>query len=323
MARMKAAIHCTALVTLSITALAARAVEGHWRPLLTRPGGGPSLSGMWSAGQDILAAGDAIYHSRDGGATWSQNRAATNVLANRVEAVWGRGAHDLYAVGFGGQIWRSQDGDTWAAVQSPTQEPLDAIRGAASGPTIAVGDHGAIVSSRDGAHWRREKSGTREMLRAVWVGDDGRAVATGENDCVLARTSDGHWRRRKTPEHDYWVKIIEEPGGALLVLGTGGHLLRSTDRGTTWTSAGTLPLGMRSYCDALARGAHGLFAVCHVAEPGTEVMKEPPMKTVLMQSPDASKPWSTEPLDAAITSLWADSSGQLYGIGGGLWRRVD
>lgn len=85
------------------------------------------------------------------------------------EALAGASADELYAVGWGGEIWWCSGG-VWRRVESPTKENLTALACAADGSMFAVGHGGVMVKGRRD-RWERVDTGRHEDLRDVAVFD--------------------------------------------------------------------------------------------------------------------------------------------------------
>src|SRR5207249_2998661 len=133
---------------------------------LRRGGGG---AGLWArAPDDAWAVGPQTIRHFDGRAWTAAAR------PEDLTAVWGSGAHDLWAVASDGTVLHG-DGASWSvAWQAPF--PLTAVTG--SGPSnVWAGGNGGMVHF-DGSSWRRlDASGYPKL----WADGDGKVwAASGE-----------------------------------------------------------------------------------------------------------------------------------------------
>lgn len=316
----------------------ATADESAFRPL-GAPGDTPcSVSSLWVGGdgREVFAGcegspgegrgGSFIAHSSDGGASFSPVRGELPMPPRRRSpafALWGRSARDLWAVGYAGSLWHTSDGERWLRVEGAGELDLLAVGGNANGMVVAGGERGVAVVSRDGVSFRTERTGCRGRIRAVWVDEDGRAVVASERAELAERSARGRWRMvRRASRGDVFAALLLDEQGRLVVLSEAGRLRRSSDRGHTFSALPPLPLGSRSYCDALALDGKRATLLCHRARPGTELRMEPPMQAYLLFGPGLEGPFREEPAPDAIRVLWArPGSGVTWAGGHGLWRR--
>jgi photosystem II stability/assembly factor-like uncharacterized protein len=82
----------------------------------------------------------------------------------------------LWAVGSGGTILGSLDGQHWNNQAGGTKEGLNSIFGTSDGKVLwVVGESGTILRSGDsGKHWKRKFSGTNENLNSIFGISDGK-----------------------------------------------------------------------------------------------------------------------------------------------------
>jgi hypothetical protein len=151
----------------------------------------------------------------------------------------------LVAVGSGGCILTSADGNNWTHAESGSTAWLVGICRSPLG-FVAVGDLGTILLSADGQVWRSARSsGTNERLNRVAY-SKGLYVAVGEHGTILSSTDAENW----TPRHSGggWLHglgprlpsteqfraldgILVQP--EWICAGQGGRVLASDD-GLTW-----------------------------------------------------------------------------------------
>jgi len=155
------------------------------------------------------------------------------------------GEGQLVAVGTGGCILTSHDGDSWTRASSGTSVWLVSI---CRGPVgfVAVGDQGTILLSTDGRAWRpAAASGTSERLNRVAY-SSGLYIVVGEHGTILSSTDAEHWTLRHSGGgwlHGLVSRIpladsIAAPDGSRIkptwvCAGEGGQVLMSAD-GLEW-----------------------------------------------------------------------------------------
>lgn len=205
---------------------------------------------VW-AGDRFVAVGRRIASSAHG-VRW---REAPASLAGYLSAVaWSGKA--LVAVGEGGTIMRSNDGERWTTVaDSATAEELRDV--VWSGKRfVAVGAHGAIVHSRDGNHWRPvhrpavpvrvahadDPDWPRYGFNGIaWSGKRFVAVGWGGNDRVgaVVHSRDGD-RWELTSDHDYLADenftAVAWNGRRFVAVSYDGTIMYSDD-GDRWEPA--------------------------------------------------------------------------------------
>lgn len=123
----------------------------------------------------------------------------------------------------------------------------------------AVGSGGKIVRSEDGGQsWTRQASGTDVNLQGIAAWDEQAAIAVG-NDGVVVVTADAGqtWKRAEIPASGNPNKLfrVRIANGTAWAVGEFGALLRSDDRGVTWTRA--LPEKDRAWNDIAFVGDAG------------------------------------------------------------------
>lgn len=82
------------------------------------------------------------------------------------EGLHGFSLDELYAVGWGGELWQGDAGGRWQRLDSPTSANLNAVRCAADGRAYAVGDGGMLLRGR-GETWETVATGRGETLQDV------------------------------------------------------------------------------------------------------------------------------------------------------------
>ena len=144
-------------------------------------------------------------------------------------SVFGSGdGKTLWAVGAGGTILHSSDGQTWSPQKSGTTQVLLSVCGSGDGKSLwAVGVGGTILHSSDGQTWRPQKSGTTQVLLSVFGSGDGKSLwAVGSGGTIL-RSSDGqswNWQNSWTTPALYSV-FGSGDGKSLWAVGVGGRIV--------------------------------------------------------------------------------------------------
>jgi hypothetical protein len=147
------------------------------------------------------------------------------------------------AVGVGGKMASSTNGETWTAVTGSTFDDRSQILGIAWNGTkfVAVGSSG-MASSTDGVTWTAVASGfgTTTIQGVIWNGST--FVAFG--NAKIALSADGvSWNQvpeaNKPPGlTNTWLQDIAWDGAQFAVVGYQGKMFRSADGGEHWTAAG-------------------------------------------------------------------------------------
>jgi len=82
------------------------------------------------------------------------------------EAIDGYGEQDIYAAGWGGEIWH-YDGGKWVNQSSPTNVILTAVCCAPNGVTYIAGQRGVLISGTKGS-WRSVQWSDDEITADLW-----------------------------------------------------------------------------------------------------------------------------------------------------------
>lgn len=221
-------------------------------PARTRPGALRStLLDVSLAGTRLVAVGERghVLLSDDGGKAWRQAQAVpTRTTLTCVHATDPR---TLWAAGHGGSILQSTDaGERWTAVTGSADGPdvLLSIRVEADGQGLAVGSFGMALATGDG--------GKRWQARPLAEGEAG----------------EKHLNR-----------IFVSAAGTWLIAAEGGMVLRSADRGASWSAVKT------PYAGSLWSG---------LALPGGVVLAGG-MRGNLVRSADDGRTWTHHPVAGA------------------------
>jgi photosystem II stability/assembly factor-like uncharacterized protein len=185
----------------------------------------------------LTTADQKILHSTDGGETFVTHQPPEGTRG--LGAIWASSSTDVYIAGPSGLILKSTDrGQSWRRLNTGVGEDFFALWGVNANEVFAVGTHGYILRSTDqGVTWQRMiNMSTRDLTN---VSGDGRGnmVAVGKEGEVLTSTDHGvHWRIARVglpPTASLFGVCVA--GDVWYAAGLGATLIRSTDRGQTWT----------------------------------------------------------------------------------------
>ena len=276
----------------------------------------------------VVGASGTIIHTTDGGTTWGLQTTGPRKL------LYGVSFTDDYtgtAVGYKGSVFHTTDGGaTWLTQTSGTTQDLRGITFPSRSTGIAVGENGTVLrTTNSGATWTDQSvpvtSGTEVSFTSVSFGSSTDGVIVGEmyadfppdlnsksHDQVLGvravetrsiilTTSNGgetwdrqtlsHWKQRLT------AVSFGDPITATAV-GDLGYILRTTDRGATWTGT-----------DYPISGP--LYGVCSVGRNVATVVGD---LGVIYRTTNGGKSWVSQPSGTMmrLNAVWFVSD--LHGV---------
>ena len=224
------------------------------------------------AGHRLVAVGERghVLLSDDEGKSWQQAHVPVSTTLTAVQFV---DARQGWAAGHSGVILHTTDGGANWVKQLDGKQALKLMQSAAAqssdadlqqrmarqvqdGPDkpfldvyftdarhgLAVGAYGLAFETQDGgAHWvplqGLIQNPDERHLYAVQARSDGMYLA-GEQGLMWRRsTGEQRFEALKTPFENTIFDLLSSPDGALLAVGLGGKVHRSTDQGATWQSS--------------------------------------------------------------------------------------
>ncbi len=271
------------------------------------------LQSVRSAGVILVATGDGLRRSEDGGTTW--RRVGPPSLAVPVYTLAQDATGAIFLGGEGRTLLRSDDaGLTWQALPAwPGGEAVLSLAVSASGGWLLAGTDGSgLFSSRDGGRtWERVEVAGEAYVASIVLAPGGAPPCAGVGECALVRTRSGlvrTWDGGAT-----WEKVAagwEGRADAVAIAGEEPAWLLLTDRGRVYRSpdgAGWEPLG-----EGLGRTGAVFTAVADPTRPQTVLAGT---ENGLYRSDDGGRNWHPAPSGPgtpAVHALVADRNGVLY-----------
>ncbi len=279
--------------------------RGPWHAPLV----GPAWRGgtlVIEANGEIVAGNDVRWSSRDRGATWSpttRTPLALDTLKRRtlpaeLFALAATPSGRVFAGGMAGTLLtREPSTAAWSRVTIPTSEDqrLEAIHALDDKTILVAGEDGLLLASTDGgATFAHRATGTVRSLTTLWSSGD-EVFAAGHQVVLHSKDRGSSWRTMATES-----SIRRLWGTADDLFALGDEVLRSRDRGATWTAIAKVPIG--DYLGAHASGD----AITLVGNEGR-----------IVQSADRGKTWVTRASGTRLTLSTVVGRGEdLYVAGG-------
>lgn len=143
-------------------------------------GNGAFIAWQWGTLWQILTSSDGIHW---GASLWELG----------IPSAVGYGNGLFVAVGYGGAIRTSEDGQTWTSRTSGTSIELNGIA-CGNGLFVAVGGGGAVLTSPDGINWSRSTSAAGGFSNIAF--GNGRFVALGSGGAIFVSSDGTNWIKR-------------------------------------------------------------------------------------------------------------------------------
>jgi photosystem II stability/assembly factor-like uncharacterized protein len=240
---------CAALCMLFVLAVSGCSGEGLKLPNM-RTITADNLHGVIALDEShvwLVGAYGQIFHTRDGGATWQQQKSGVKTLL--VDGVFVDRTTG-WAVGIAGVIIHTRDGGaTWQQQKTGTSRHLFSISFIDDRRGWTVGERNTILKTIDGGTtWQQAVPEEDRILNHVAFIDADHGWVVGEQGCMY-RTQDGGltWREVIPAyfERESFEDLFENPRPALFSIyfsdrengwacGMDGLILRTADGGLTW-----------------------------------------------------------------------------------------
>ncbi|MGC9940877.1 MAG: hypothetical protein ABSE48_03535 [Verrucomicrobiota bacterium] len=260
-----------------------------------------------AVGSDSTSGNAAILTSSDG-STWLPVTVTSGSLG-LVAVTYGGG--QFVAVGSGGTILTSPDGNNWTLQTSHTGSTLDGVA-YGGGLFVAVGSGGTIVTSSDGVTWTASTSGTPYVLAGVAYGD-GVWAAVGQsiflvsfNGIAWGSALTGYSAGAVTFDNNDNLFVAwdneEQPG-----------LFTSTDA-LNWKVQGPSTAGTTALYNALTYNSNNRTFVAVGANGGIAISTSPYGTNWITQTISSN----SEPLNAIAYGVNSTYPGGVFVAGGGM-----
>ncbi|WP_271165806.1 WD40/YVTN/BNR-like repeat-containing protein [Brevundimonas intermedia] len=160
------------------------------------------------------------------------------------------------AVGSGGLISSSTDGETWTPRTSGVASALNSVAWvAALNLFVAVGAAGTIVTSPDGVTWTVQTSGSANALNSVIVSAS-TLVAVGAAGTILTSADGVTWATNAYSSANALNQVAHNGAGLVCAVDSQGQAVTASNPAGVWTAAPVTPvLTTRQPLVGLAYGA--------------------------------------------------------------------
>lgn len=191
-------------------------------------------------GNIIAATGmTRVYFSTDGGSSWIQSYNFPKNYSSGPVVSLPSGAFLTFSYD---SILRSTDNGTSWTQNIPSQSAVISDLAANGEGTVVLSLHSGevLISSDDGNHWRTILSkGPLRPMRAVTIDNCGSIYALTDSSTLFVSMNMESWEELRLPDQWSWNSgsVFVDNSGAIYISSHSG-ILRSTDRGRSWTTYG-------------------------------------------------------------------------------------
>ena len=213
---------------------------------------------------------------------------------NNLNAVWGNGPNEVFAVGDHGTILH-YDGIEWRIMESSTTQQLKGVWGSSSTDVFVVGG-GGVILNYNGSVWNTMNSGTTQDLNCVWGSSANSIFAVGSNG-TIQRYNGSNWSKMNSGTPNDLNGIWGNSANEVFVVGANGTIQYYD--GNSWTMMNS---GTQGYlADIWGSGPNDIFAV------GTYILHYDGVSWIQMQ----------EGTSYQLQAVWGTSSSDVFVVGHG------
>ena len=286
--------------------------ETAWTRLPGRPPKG-TLNALAAGDSGLFAhvSWDALYRSRDEGATWAKADMGTRRTSYDMKLLHSEGALLLAGTG-GNDIYRSLDfGKTWQPSPAPVNGSFAGLANAGGSLYLGMGSTlypvGMFRSDDQGAHWSSLQAGmtNRDLAGAAALGASVIAVTSG--GIFRSANQGSQWAHLPVGRAGMFTLASE---GSVIYASSWAGAFSSADRGAHWTSLNAGLPDIRVRCLASLGGV----LVAGTLDSGAFV------------SHDQGAHWASAPIGSAgerLLSLCRIGRNLIAGTAGTLYRSQD
>ncbi len=163
--------------------------------------------------------------------------------------ITGSSADEVWVVGSAMTALRSTDrGATWQTLLLPGIETRYGVYSPSPGRAFIVGGSGSLLETQNGGQtWTEHPQVMRRVLKAIWGSSANELITVGTTEYIGKSTNGGmSWQTRRFVANDAGMGLtfnsVWGDASAIYVVGEGGAVFRSPDRGNSWERAMSVPV---------------------------------------------------------------------------------